>query len=54
MAKCCGTFHIGEKEWYESALSNIFIAAIAIENDLSIYTLDNHFTQISNLKLYKE
>ncbi len=35
-------------------LSDIFIAAIAIENDLSIYTLDNHFTQIPNLKLYKE
>jgi predicted nucleic acid-binding protein len=33
-------------------LSDIFIAAIAIENDLSIYTIDNHFTQIPNLKLY--
>jgi len=33
-------------------LSDIFIAAIAVENDLSIYTLDNHFTQIPNLKLY--
>jgi hypothetical protein len=35
-------------------LSDIFISAIAIENDLSVYTLDNHFTQIPNLKLYKE
>ena len=35
-------------------LSDIFIAAVAIENDLSIYTLDHHFTQIPNLKLYKE
>ena len=34
-------------------LSDIFIAAIAIENDLSVYTLDSHFTQIPNLKLYK-
>jgi predicted nucleic acid-binding protein len=34
-------------------LSDIFIAAIAMENDLAIYTLDNHFTQIPNLKLYK-
>src|SRR5512139_4098420 len=34
-------------------LSDIFIAAVAIENDLSIYTLDHHFTQIPNLKLYK-
>lgn len=33
-------------------LSDIFIAAIAVENDLSIYTLDNHFTQIPNLKLH--
>ena len=35
-------------------LSDIFIAAIAVENDLSIYTLDNHFSQIPDLKLYKE
>jgi len=34
-------------------LSDIFIAAIAIENDLSVYTLDSHFAQIPNLKLYK-
>ena len=33
-------------------LSDIFIAAIAIENDLSIFTLDNHFKQIPNLTLY--
>lgn len=33
-------------------LSDIFIAVIAVENDLSIYTLDNHFTQIPNLKLH--
>ena len=35
-------------------LSDIFIAAIAVENGLSIYTLDKHFEQIPNLKLYKE
>ena len=35
-------------------LSDIFIAVVAIEKDLSIYTLDHHFTQIPNLKLYKE
>jgi tRNA(fMet)-specific endonuclease VapC len=35
-------------------LSDILIASIAIENDLPIYTIDNHFTQIPNLKLYKE
>jgi predicted nucleic acid-binding protein len=33
-------------------LSDILIAAIAAENDLSVYTLDNHFKQIPNLKLY--
>jgi tRNA(fMet)-specific endonuclease VapC len=33
-------------------LSDIFIAIIAIENDLSVFTLDNHFAQIPNLKLY--
>jgi hypothetical protein len=33
-------------------LSDIFIATIAVENDLSVYTLDRHFTQIPNLKLY--
>ena len=34
-------------------LSDIFIATIAIENDLSIYTIENHFTQVPDLKLYK-
>ena len=33
-------------------LSDIFIAAIATANDLSIYTLDKHFSQIPNLKIY--
>ncbi len=33
-------------------LSDIFIATIAIENDLSVFTLDNHFAQIPNLKLH--
>jgi len=33
--------------------SDIFISAIAIEHDLSIFTLDNHFAQIPNLKIYK-
>jgi len=34
-------------------LSDIFIATIAIENDLSVFTLDNHFKQIPSLKLYE-
>jgi len=33
-------------------LSDILIAAIAAENYLSVYTLDNHFKQIPNLKLH--
>jgi predicted nucleic acid-binding protein len=33
-------------------LSDIFIATIAIENDLSVFTLDNHFVQIPDLKLH--
>ena len=33
-------------------LSDILIAAIAAENELSVYTLDNHFKQIPNLKLH--
>ena len=33
-------------------LSDILIATIAIENDLSVFTLDNHFAQIPNLKLH--
>ena len=41
-----------KKKGVNLPLSDIFIAAIATENDLSIYTLDNHFKQISNLKLY--
>lgn len=34
-------------------LSDIFVATIAIEHKISIFTLDKHFEQISNLKLYK-
>jgi predicted nucleic acid-binding protein len=41
-----------KKDGVSLPLPDIFIAAIAVENDLSIYTLDNHFSQIPNLKLY--
>ncbi|OGW33491.1 MAG: hypothetical protein A2X58_07705 [Nitrospirae bacterium GWC2_56_14] len=33
--------------------SDIFFAAIAIEHNLSIFTLDGHFTQIPGVKLHK-
>lgn len=34
-------------------LSDIFIAAIAIEHDLSIFTLDKHFEQIPGVNIYR-
>lgn len=34
-------------------LSDIFIASIAIENNLSIFTLDKHFEKIPGVKIYK-
>jgi len=43
-----------KKDGVNLPLSDILIAALATENNLSIYTLDNHFKQIPNLKLYKE
>lgn len=32
--------------------SDIFIASLAIEHDLSVFTLDSHFEQIPGVKLY--
>lgn len=34
-------------------LSDIFIAVIAIEHSLSLFTLDGHFEQIPGVKLHK-
>jgi len=34
-------------------LSDIFIAALAIEHNLSIFTLDTHFEQIPGVRMYK-
>jgi predicted nucleic acid-binding protein len=34
-------------------LSDIFIASIAIEHNLSVFTLDKHFEQIPGVKIYK-
>ncbi|MBI5675240.1 MAG: PIN domain-containing protein [Nitrospirae bacterium] len=34
-------------------LSDIFIASIAIEHNLSVFTLDKHFGQIPGVKIYK-
>lgn len=33
-------------------LSDIFIAAIAIEHNLSVFTLDKHFEQIPGVEIY--
>jgi len=42
-----------KKKGVNLPLSDIFISAIAIENDLPIYTLDNHFEQIPGVKTYR-
>lgn len=34
-------------------LSDIFISAIALEYNLSVFTLDKHFGQITGVKIYK-
>jgi len=34
--------------------SDIFIASVAIEHNLSIFTLDKHFEQIPEVKIYKK
>ena len=34
-------------------MSDIFIAALAIEHNLQIFTLDKHFEQIPGVKIYK-
>lgn len=34
-------------------LSDIFIAVIALENNLSLFTLDGHFKDVPGLKLHK-
>ncbi len=34
-------------------LSDIFLAAVAIEHNLQIFTLDKHFEQIPGVKLYR-
>lgn len=34
-------------------LTDVVIAALAIEHSLSVFTLDNHFGQIPGVKIYK-
>ncbi len=34
-------------------LSDIFIAAVAIEHNFQVFTLDGHFEQIPGVKIYK-
>jgi predicted nucleic acid-binding protein len=34
-------------------LSDILIAAVAIEHNLAVFTLDKHFAQIPGVKLYQ-
>jgi predicted nucleic acid-binding protein len=35
-------------------LSDIAIAALSLEHNLSIFTLDGHFTKIPGVKLHKK
>ena len=42
-----------KKQRINLPLSDIFIAALAIEHNLSIFTLDKHFKQIPGVNLYK-
>lgn len=42
-----------KKKGINLPLSDIFIATIAIDYNLPIFTLDKHFEQISTIKIYK-
>jgi len=42
-----------KKKGLNLPLSDIFIAALAIEHNLQIFTLDKHFEQIPTVKIYK-
>ncbi len=41
------------KKGFTIPLSDILIAVIALENNLSLFTLDSHFKDISGMKLHK-
>jgi len=51
--KCAELSASLKKKGLTLPLSDIFIAAIAIEHDLQIFTLDKHFEQIPKVKVYK-
>ena len=42
-----------KKKGLNLPLSDIFIAALAIEHNLQIFTFDKHFEQIPTVKIYK-
>ena len=42
-----------KKKGLNLPLSDIFIAALAIEHNLKIFTLDKHFEQLPTVKIYK-
>ena len=42
-----------KKKGFAVPFSDILIAVLAIENNLSVFTLDKHFELISELELYK-
>ena len=41
------------KKGFTIPLSDIFIAAVAIEHNLQVFTLDGHFEQIPGVRIYK-
>ncbi len=45
--------HILRQRGRSVAMIDLVIAALAIENDCSVYTLDEHFQRIPGLKLHK-
>lgn len=51
--EAAGLSHALKKKGLTLPLSDIFIASLAIEHDLYIFTLDKHFEQISGVKIYK-
>lgn len=51
--KAAGLSQTLKKKGLTLPLSDIFIASIAIANNLSIFTLDKHFEQIPGVQIYK-
>lgn len=51
--EAAGLSQMLKKKGLALPLSDIFIASIAIEHNLSIFTLDKHFEQIPGVNIYR-